>query len=200
MKRIRPIVALLCTVALSAGLSPGCATEAPFVWVDELADDADKIAPYRLQAGDSLRVSIWKQEELTGDVLVRPDGNITLPLIGDVSVVGLTPEAAAKVIQKRLDGIVRDPRVTVAVLSQTPHAVTLVGEVRNPGRVELRPEDTILDVLARAGGPTEFARKERIFLVRPGQTRVRFSYTQLTSGQGKGLTYVLVDGDIIVVE
>lgn len=199
-KRARAVPLLL---GLLAMLCTSCVTDGKFVWVDDTAAESTAPKPYRIHIGDNLRVYIWKQDDLTGDVLVRPDGNITIPLAGDIAVVNQTPEDAAKNITKRLTAYIRDAQVTVAVVNGYRATATVIGEVRTPGKVDLVGEDSILDVIARAGGMTEFARRERIFVVREGasEPRVRFSYNKITNGESlRGLTYFLRDGDVVVVE
>src|SRR5688500_7589503 len=95
----------------------GCAFDGPYKWVDDLSANALKPSPYKVQPGDRLVVNVWSQPPLSGEVLVRPDGNITLPLVGDVFVLGLTPTAAAEEVKKRLDGLVVDPHVAVSLTS-----------------------------------------------------------------------------------
>lgn len=192
--------ATLLTLALVFGA--GCLHLDPYVWVDDLPDEAYQPEPYRIRAGDNLNVSIWNQDELTRDVRVRADGNITLPLISDVYVAGLTPPDAADVIKRRLDGLVLNPAVAVAVREGHVPNVSVVGEVRTAGQFTFAPDETVLHVIAKAGGLTEFAQPDAIFVVRRNdkQQRVRFSYDKLSRGNGRGLDFKLRDGDVIVVE
>jgi polysaccharide export outer membrane protein len=191
----------LAVALLSLSLSfevAGCAHN--FVWVDDLAEKPPERAVERIQSGDVVQVTVWKQEQLSGDYHVRRDGAMTLPLVGDVPVAGLTPSDAAAQVARRLDGIVLDPQVTVAMRQQRAPLVSVIGEVRTPGQLELRQGETILDVLARAGGLTEFASNDGIYVLRPPKERVRFDYTSLIRAEGRGLDFVLRQGDIIVVE
>lgn len=194
------VKATLLTLALLCGA--GCLHLDPYVWVDDLPDEAYQPEPYRIRPGDNLNVSIWNQDELTRDVRVRADGNITLPLISDVYVAGLTPPDAADVIKRRLDGLVLNPAVAVAVREGHVPNVSVVGEVRTAGQFALAPDETVLHVIAKAGGLTEFAQPDAIFVVRRNdkQQRVRFSYDKLSRGNGRGLDFKLRDGDVIVVE
>jgi polysaccharide biosynthesis/export protein len=182
--------------------SAGCLHLDPYTWVDELDETAYEPEPYRIGSGDGLHIIIWNQAELTGDVRVRPDGNITLALVGDVSVAGLTPDDAAASIKKRLDGIVLEPNVSVAVREGRQSNVSVVGEVRTPGQYNFNKQETVLHVLAKAGGLTEFAQPDAVFVVRsyPDRARVRFHYDKLSRGVGRSLEFQLRDGDVIVVE
>lgn len=194
------LLALVCLLGLAAATA-GCVTQ-PFVWVDKYQSQPRTPQPYRIAPGDQLFVSIWKQQQLTGDVTVREDGNITLPLVGDVAVVGLTPTDAAETIRRRLDGLVLDPRVSVAVRDGKSEYVSVTGEVRTPGQYPLQQGDTVLHLIARAGGLTEFARSDGIYVVRahPEPVRVRFHYARLSGGDPASLSFVLKPGDVIVVQ
>lgn len=189
-------------LALACLLGSGCIHLDPYVWVDDLPENAYQPDAYRIQPGDSLHVSIWNQDELTGDVRVRADGQITLPLVGDVPVAGLTPTDASDMITKRLDGLVLNPAVAVAVREGRLPQVSVLGEVRTAGQFTFSRDETVLHLIAKAGGLTEFAQPDAIFVVRKGheQKRVRFSYDELSRGKGRGLEFKLRDGDVIVVE
>ncbi len=192
----RPLLALVLALAAS-----GCATDGKFVWVDELDREALTSAPYIVTPGDRLLVNVWNQPPLSGEVLVRPDGNITLPLVGDVPVAGTTPQQVADAIAKKLSGLVVEPHVAVSLAGTRPPTVSVLGEVRNAGSFELRPGEGVLEILARAGGLSEFARKDAIFVVRRRhELRVRFDYARLSRGVGASAAFQLQDGDVVVVE
>lgn len=193
-----PSMRLVAVVTLVAA---GCASSAPYVWVDNLPDQAFEYAPYRIHAGDRLNVLVWNQEGISGEVRVRPDGKVTLPLLGDIAVAGLTPPACATQITRRLDGVVLEPKVTVTVSETQPPTVSVVGEVRDVGDYPLRQEDTVIQLLARASGLTEFARPNHIYVLRrkPRLLRIRFSYDQLVEGTGRALSFKLRDGDTVIV-
>lgn len=194
MFRPLPILAL----ALAAF---GCATDGKYVWVDELGSEDLKPAPYQIAAGDRLVVNVWNQPPLSGEVLVRPDGNITLPLVGDVQVAGATPQQAGEAVARKLSGMVVEPHVVVSLAVTRAPTISVLGEVQQAGSFELRPGEGLLEVLARAGGLSEFARKDGIFVVRRSQgMRVRFDYRRLSQASGAGVAFVLQDGDVVVVE
>jgi len=184
-----------------AFLAAGCAHHEPFVWVDDLPAQALAAAPYHIQPGDQVAVSVWNQERLSGQARVRLDGMATLPLVGDIRLAGTTAPAAAAQIGELLRGLVIDPKVTVSIVEARPPTVAVVGEVREPGSVTLATGDGILNVLAKAGGLTEFAHDDEIYVLRRGpQTlRVRFDYGRLTGGASRGLTFPLQDGDVVVI-
>lgn len=189
----------LCLLALAAA---GCATATPYTWVDDLSAQAFEPAPYRINVGDLISVSVWNQANLSAEARVRPDGMVTLPLLGDIPVAGLTPPSCASQVQRRLDGLVLEPKVTVSLREAKTPAVSVVGEVRQVGEYPLNGADNVVQVLARAGGLTEFAQPDHIYVLRrePKPLRVRFTYNQLTRGAGRGLSFRLRDGDILIVE
>lgn len=190
--------------ALSLSLSSllfACALDGPYVWVDDLSANALKPPPYKVQLGDQLVVNVWNQAALSGEVLVRPDGNITMPLVGDVYVFGLTPPEAAREVSKKLTGMVVDPNVAVSLLSKREATVSVVGEVQASGSYDLRPGEGVLEMLARAGGLSEFADRSRVFVVRRAEgVRVRLDYDKLAKGEGAAVKFMLQDGDVIVVQ
>lgn len=203
-RRICVVVGLaLCSLAATSCVTTEELPD-PFTWVDELAEEALAPTPYKLRGNDKLEVKVFKQESLSGEVLVREDGQITVPLVGDVPVVGMTPPQAAAEIAKRLagTGYIDNPSVSVAVIETRQPSFAVVGEVRQPGSFELQPGTTVLDGVALAGGLSEFARKDRVFVIRKAKDnqRVRFNFARLARSDGKGLRFHLEDGDVVVVE
>ena len=187
---------LCCLLALSA-----CAT-GKFVWADDLPPQAAQPEAYFIKAGDALKILIWNQEQLSGTVGVRSDGRVTIPLLGDVAVGGLTTQAASEQIARRLKGFVVEPKVTVTVESPGLPVVSVVGEVKTPGQFPVQLNEGVLHALAKAGGLTEYANASRIYLLRrtPEPVRIRFEYVKLSRGEGRGPQITLRDGDVVVVE
>lgn len=179
----------------------GCA-HGPYTWVDDLPDEAIGPEPYRIRSGDQLEVQVWNQEQLTTEARVRRDGKITVMLLGDLPVAGLTPQEATELVRERLDGLVVDPRVSVSIREDRPDHVTVLGEVQTAGRYPVERGETVLHLLAKAGGLTDFADPNGIYVIRrePEPMRVRFSYAKLAGGVGSGLAFTLKDGDVIYVE
>ncbi len=189
------------TLLLSAGVLTACAASSEYVWVDDIEEQALAAPVYRIQPGDRLAISVWNQEHLSAEARVRDDGQATVPLLGDVPVGGISATDAADEITRRLHGLVLNPKVTVAVIETRPATVSVIGEVRAPGNVPLIPGDRMLDVLAKAGGLTEFASSDRLYVIRDGAAplRVRFDYERLVRAQGRGAVFRLRPGDIVVV-
>lgn len=190
------------TVLLWVMGAMACASGSHYVWVDNLPPSALAPEAYRVQPSDTISVLVWNQQKLSGDVRVRPDGQVTLPLLGDVAVAGLTPSGAAQQIQHRLDGLVVDPKVTVTVKEGQPASFSVVGEIKTPGSYPLHASMGVLQALAVAGGLSEFANGNRIFVIRKDtdMQRIRFTYNKLSHAEGRGVLFQLRDADIIVVE
>lgn len=171
------------------------------MWVDDLSASDLKPSTYKVRIGDKLVVNVWNQPPLSGEVLVRPDGNMTLPLVGDIPVQGLTPPQVGDEVSKKLVGLVVDPHVVVSLGTTREPTVSVVGEVRQAGAYPLHPGEGVLELLARAGGLSEFANKSRVFVLRRvDNLRVRFDYDKLAHADGNGVQFLLQDGDVIVVD
>lgn len=156
---------------------------------------------YRLGPEDVLRISVWGNKELTLDLVVRPDGKISVPLIQDIQAEGLTAAELADVIQQRLLGYIKEPHVSVVVLQVNATKFYVVGEVKKPGTYFLRGDVSVLQALAMAEGFTTFASPRKIRLVRNegGKQEVRVvNYYDIIGKGGRG-NYLLRPGDTIVV-
>jgi polysaccharide export outer membrane protein len=159
------------------------------------------LEPYRIGPEDVLAITVWKNEPMSRTVQVRPDGMISLPLIDDVAAAGLTPVQFRDVLAKRLAEFIPNPEVSVIVTDVRSYKVAVLGEVVKPGRFELKSYTTILDVLAQAGGFTQFAARGRILVLRPvGKTmkRIPFNYNKVVSG-GEDENIYLQPGDVVLV-
>ncbi len=154
---------------------------------------------YVIGADDMLMVSVWKEPDLTNTLPVRPDGNISLPLLNDVPAAGLTPMQLAASITEKLKKYVADPRVTVVVTQINSQKVFVTGDVLHTGAIQLLPDMTVLQALADAGF-TQFANLKGIYVLRNEngkEQRIRVNYKRLVKGQAPNVT--LKPGDTIVV-
>jgi len=161
--------------------------------------DADKLT-YRIGVEDELQISVWREPELTQVVVVRPDGMITLPLLSDVRVVGLTPEELQAQLTDKLKPFVNEPQVTVSTRAIRSRKAYVVGQVPRPGAYPLNGRKTVLEVLSEAGGLGPFARSGSIYILRKDgdkETRIRFEYKKAVAG--KGYNIELLPGDMVVV-
>lgn len=157
---------------------------------------------YRIGPADVLRISVWNDETLSGTVPVRPDGMISLPLLNDVEAAGLTPLELREKLIDQLGHYMPAPEVSVIVEQVRSLTVSVLGQVTNPGRYELLRESTVLEVIAEAGGLTEFADSSRITILRKvgdKNERIRFDYRDIVSRRGRQDNLVVRAGDVIVV-
>lgn len=157
---------------------------------------------YRVGIGDVLHISVWKDEALNRDVMVLPDGTISFPLIGRISVNGLTVEALVEVVEDRLDKYVPDPTISVQVLQTISQAVYIIGKVNRPGRFDLPNNLNVLQALALAGGLNPFAKSRHIKIFREtdeGTQIYDFNYEEVSKGEKLTQNIRLQRGDVIVV-
>lgn len=156
---------------------------------------------YVIGADDVLHISVWKEPELTETLPVRPDGKISIPLLGDVQAAGLTPVQLSLAITERLKKYVADPRVTVAVTDMKSQRIYVLGEVLHTGAMPLLPGMTVLQALATAG-LSQFTNTKGIYLLRTvnGRTqRIPIPYKQLLKGEAMEGDIALRPGDTLVV-
>ncbi|HET9268310.1 MAG TPA: polysaccharide biosynthesis/export family protein [Vicinamibacterales bacterium] len=166
---------------------------------------ADAVVPvedrdYKIGPEDVLDISVWKNEELSRTVPVRPDGKVSLPLVNDIQAAGLTPSRLREELTRRLSEYVPSPEVAVIVREVHSAKVSVVGAVRSPGRYEVRSPATVLELIALAQGFTDFAARDRIVVLRQNGTpqRITFNYRKITDGTDQDNFFVQA-GDIIVV-
>lgn len=155
---------------------------------------------YRIGAEDELAIAVWHEPELSQQVVVRPDGMITLPLVNDVKVAGLTMEEVQTLLIEKLKSVVNDPQVTVTVKAVKSRRVFLVGNVTKQGAYPLGGHMTVLELIAEAGGLGPFAKGGSIYVLRKDnekETRLPFNYKKALSG--KGSNPELMPGDMVVV-
>jgi polysaccharide biosynthesis/export protein len=156
---------------------------------------------YVIGADDSLQVTVWKEPTLSGTFPVRPDGMISLVLVGDMPAAGRTPMQLGDDISLRLKKYIQDPVVTVVVLAVNSQKVFLIGEVNHVGPIMLTPGMTPLQAIAAAGGLGTFASEKRIYILRTvsgKQEKIPFNYKKALKGDNsQGVS--LQPGDTIVV-
>jgi polysaccharide export outer membrane protein len=158
---------------------------------------------YRIGSGDVLRISVWREPEVSVDaVAVRSDGKISLPLIREVYSLGLTPAELEALLTREFARFINSPAVTVIVREINSHKVYLVGGVARPGSIFLRTPMTVLQVLAEAGGLTDFAKKKKIYILRKNggqESRIQFNYEAVLKGDNPEQNIPVRPGDTIVV-
>lgn len=155
---------------------------------------------YRIGVGDVLHVSVWEEPQFTEAVVVRPDGMISIPLISEVAVAGLTPESVETVLTMRLEKFIHKPRVTVVVQEIHSRMVYITGEVQRPGAYPLVDTMNVVQLVSRSGGLTDFAKSKQVYVLRAGNgTRVKVDFRRLLKGQSPEQNVELAPGDTVVV-
>ncbi|HEU5401603.1 MAG TPA: polysaccharide biosynthesis/export family protein [Terriglobales bacterium] len=157
---------------------------------------------YVIGAEDVLMVSVWKEPDFSSTIPVRPDGMVSLPLLGDVPAAGRTPAVLAQDLTVRLKKYIDDPRVTVVVTAINSKRIYILGEVNHPGALNMSPNMTVLQAISAAGGPTAYANTKKISILRTEegkQQKFPFNYKEVIKGNDSGQNIVLKAGDTIVV-
>jgi polysaccharide export outer membrane protein len=181
---------------------PGCgAATGEFVWVQDVPRPPADGSAYRIRDIDTVSVRVYNQDALTTRERVRPDGRISVPFVGEIEAKGKTPAQLGKEIEQKLKGVIVAPVVSVGVEQSAQIPVSVVGEVRNAGTYNVEAGSSVLHALASAGGLTDYASDDRIFVLRRGLgRRVRFRYSDLRDGDPQAVTFSLEAGDLVVVE
>jgi polysaccharide biosynthesis/export protein len=157
---------------------------------------------YHIGPEDTLQIFVWKNETLSRLVSVRPDGKISLPLLGDVQAAGQTARELRDTLVKRYVEFIASPEISVIVNEVKSIKVSVIGEVPKAGRYELKSRTTVLDMLAMAGGFGQFASRSRVFVLRPEagkMKRIPFNFNKAVSEGGEQENFYLQPGDIVVV-
>lgn len=193
-------------VALAAFALGGCPASSggPYVWAKDYAAPARPEGAYTIGVGDLLNVQVYDNEKLSTRARVRADGKISVPLISDVSVEGKSPNQLAREIENTLkvQNLVLSPRVNVVVEEVQPLKVSVLGAVSRAGMLSLDPGSGLAEALASAGGLTEFAHRDQIYVLRktPQPVRIRFTFDSLVDGSGPAASFRLQTGDVIVAK
>jgi len=153
---------------------------------------------YVIGVQDQIYVRVWREPDFTSNYTVRPDGKITIPLIGDVQASGLTPERLAAQLKQGLSDYINSPDVSVTLSQVNSKKYFITGEVNRPGEFPLAVPIKIFDALSNAGGFRDFANKKKIVIIR-GSERLKFNYTDILKGRNLEQNITLENGDTIVV-
>ncbi len=177
--------------------------EAPKALPGTIADAGTSALPidpktYIIGPEDILHIQVWREPEFTRAVGVRPDGKITMAIIGDLQAAGLTPERLAAQLKQGLSELIKNPDVTVSVVQVNSKRFTIQGEVNRPGVFPLVMPVKIFDALGLAGGFREFANKKDIIIIR-GTKRLKFNWNDILKGKKLDQNIFVENGDIIVV-
>jgi polysaccharide export outer membrane protein len=186
---IKQFRAVLCT-SLFALLVPGWSTAQGVA------------ADYKLHAGDSITVSVWKELDLQRKVMIRPDGRFSFPLAGEVQAAGRTADEARIDIEGKLKKYIPEAVVTVIVEDFAGNRVYVIGQVNKPGMFIMNPQLTVIQALSLAGGHTPFAKLSDISVLRgsgTSQKSLPFRYDQVVEGKSLQQNITLESGDVVVV-
>ena len=202
MQRHILIGAALISTILAA---PGCRHTGAYVWVDEYRVDKPAEPGYQLGSGDLVSVRVLGHDEMSSRVRVRSDGRISLPFLDDLPVDGRRPAEIAEKLRADFRQFVLNPVVTVTVEEPRPFTVSVAGEVTRPGVYPVDPQAGVLQALASAGGLTQFAHEDQIYVLRriaegKPPVRIRFKYQSLEHAEGESGMFSLLRNDLVVVE
>jgi len=198
-----PVRALIVAGVL-LGMPMGC-TPVSKEALEEAAKPVSK--EFLLGPEDVLEVTVWRNQDLSRTVVVRPDGKISLPLIGDIQASGLNASQVAAKIAAKLTEFKENPNVSVSLKEVNSYFIFVLGEVTKPGKYPLKSYATVLQGVSMAGGFTPFASKNRMQVIRThanedgreNQIRIPVPYNELVSGKGEIENFILKSGDTIVV-
>ena len=197
-KILLPIFCLSALICLAQDKAP---VVAPPVVVPTPTAPVVAVDSYVIGASDMLAVTVWKEATLSGSLLVRPDGKISMPLLGDVQAVGMTPLQLADEISNGLKKFIQDPMVSVVLTQVNSKKVFLIGEVGKTGPVEMTSGMTLLQAIASAGGLSNYANAKKMYILRDDagkSQRIALHYKEALKGNS-AFNLVLKAGDTIVV-
>ena len=165
------------------------------------AANSQSTATYVIGASDVLTVTVWKEPSFSGTLLVRPDGMVSVPLLGDIQASGLTPLQLADQLATRLKKYIQDPNVSVVISQIHSKVIYMLGEVGKKGPIEMTPGMKLLEAISSAGGLTDYANSKKIYILRDEagkRQNIPVHYKQAVKGDS-ALNLALKPGDTIVV-
>jgi polysaccharide biosynthesis/export protein len=200
----RPLRALACvTIAVLCVAPAACSGPGTFVWYSQVPPD--QLAGSRelvIHSGDTISISVLGHADMSVKEKVRSDGRVAVPLIGEVDANGKRPSALRADLEGKLKDYIVSPSVMLNIDDSPPMVVPLLGEVAHPGVLTLDSSTGLAQALAAAGGLTEYANRDRIFVVRqqPRPMRIRFTWESVSRDQDHAAIFPLRPGDVVVVE
>lgn len=194
-KNILLALALVCSIVALAPAQQSATNAASSYQVNP--------SDYVIGVDDVLAINVWKETEISRTVQVRPDGKISLPLVGEIQAAGQQPLQLQQQIADKLKSYISDPEVTVIVQEVHSKKFNVIGEVQRPGTYALSNSSTVLDAIALAGGFKDFAKQTKIYVLRiqpnGSRTRIPFNYKKVVKGKALKENVPLQNGDTIVV-
>ena len=173
------------------------------LWIISLGNSFAQ-SPYRIQPGDILSVSVWKEPDLTGDVIVHPDGTFTIPLVGEVRASDRPIAEIKKDVTESLQRYISEPIVTIGLRSTVGKKVYIIGQVNAPGAYTVSQPTDVMQALSLASGMTAYASVNKIRILRRDnnndeQVAIRFRYGDVAKGENLEQNILLQNGDVVVV-
>jgi polysaccharide export outer membrane protein len=201
MKSISLQVRSLVCVCLVALINPLIAEE---IAAEEGVPEAGAVSSYLINSGDILEIFVWNEEELRREVVVRPDGFISLPLAGQIKAGGKTPDQLEQAIAEALGKYLKDaPQVTASVIQLAGNKIYVLGKVQHSGEFPINRQTDIMQALALAGGLNQFAAENKIVVLRrdvEGKLHaIPFEYGEVKGGDDLETNILLQSGDVVVV-
>jgi polysaccharide export outer membrane protein len=196
-------LAVCACFGFAAAAPVACVGPGNYVWYNELSPEALAVAnEYVIDAGDVVNVRVLGHDDMNTRVRVRADGRIALPIMGEIEARGKRPAALRSDIEGRLKDYLVMPSVTLNIEETRPATIAVLGEVAHPGVFPVEPNARVADAIALGGGVTEYASRDRIFVVRtsPQRARIRFTYEAVTRDESRAAAFRLHPGDVVVVE
>jgi polysaccharide biosynthesis/export protein len=189
-------------LSLSFLVATACGTTGAYTWVAQLPASAQSgDQDFLIRDTDTVNVRVYQQDSITTNQRVRPDGRIVVPMAGEFVARGKKPADLGKEIQDKLKGVLVTPVVTVSVEQSAQITVSVVGQVKNAGAFPMEPGASVLHALASAGGLSDYASEDMIFVLRRGMAeRVRFKFADLRNADKPSIGFGLQAGDVVVVE
>jgi polysaccharide export outer membrane protein len=198
MRQLESLTLVILGLALA-----GCATtHGSYVWVQDYAAPPRAANRETIHPGDMIGVRVWNSSQMDSHQRVRGDGTISLFFVDDIHVADRTPAEAEDEVARRLAGVLQSPQVNVVLEESVMSTVSVLGEVSRPGSFPVLEAPNLLRAIAAAQGLTEYAHRDRIFVLRgaPQPVRIRTSYDSLIHGDSAATRFSLQPGDVVVVE
>ena len=195
---LSPLVHLAVALGIAA-----CSAAGDYVWFTQLPPEtASTTGEYVINSGDLVSIRVLGHEEMSVHERVRFDGRIAIPLLGEIEARGKKPGSLRAELEARFKDYIVSPSVILSVDEVQPMTVVVLGEVSHPGAFPLPPNASLAQALAQGGGLTEFAHRDRIFVVRltPKPERIRFTFDAVSHNDARAAAFPLHPGDVIVVE
>jgi polysaccharide export outer membrane protein len=193
-------VGLFALLLFSAG---ACAAQQANVSYADFARDDPRTRPYVIGVSDVVRVTVWKDPSLSTEMAVRPDGMITLPLVGEIEAAGRTTGDVRQELTRRLAAYLKDAIVTVAVVEVNSYRFTVAGNVEKPGMFTPRYFVTVSEAVSLAGGPNRYASQTDLVVIRPRKNqppeRIPINYEKILSGERPDADIVILAGDTVLI-